>query len=312
MKNSIERTTVRSALCLLVAVAGGCGSSSPATPGGTGGTAGTPSTPAMGSCTNNQLVFLFPQMYSANDGGAHTFQVPEAVEGFNSAANAKVVTWSASDPSMVDLQPGWADKNGVTGVLIQTRKAGMVNIIASVGNLCGSATLTIASADPADWMIGNARYNNGMSLTRGPGGGGLRPTDGGIDAACTSCHGDTATNGPFKTVSHTPEQIGGFADADLVNIFRNGMFPSPDDFDTTVQGLSLQQWSRFHHWMVTDEETKGLVIYLRSLTPAAQTGASNFGGGMFGDGGFRRRGDGGGGGMVPPPPGVGADAAVSD
>jgi hypothetical protein len=299
------RKAFGSAVCLLAALFTGCGSKSPA------GTNGTPSTPAMGSCANNQLVFLFPTLYSAFDGGAHTYQVPEALEGFNSSANAAAVTWSASDPSMVDLLTGWSDQHGVTGVLVQTRKAGTVNIIASVGSLCGSASLTIAQADAADWMIGSARYNNGMTLTRGGGGmGGLRPADGGIDAACTSCHGDTATNGPYKTVSHTPEQIGGFSDAEIINIFKNGMFPSPDDFDTTVQGLSLQQWSRFHHWAVSDEETKGVVVYLRSLTPTAQSGAANFGGGMFGDGGFRRRGDGG---MRPPGGGGGAaDAAASD
>ena len=32
--------------------------------------------------------------------------------------------------------------------------------------------------------------------------------------ACTNCHGPTA-NGPYKTVSHTPEQIGGFSDDQL-------------------------------------------------------------------------------------------------
>jgi hypothetical protein len=276
--------------CVVALVAAGCGSSTPA-PGG-----GTTPPAAVGSCANNQLAFLFPALYSAYD-GVHTFQIPEVIEGFNTAANAASVTWSSSDPSMVDLTPGWSDKLGVTGVLIQTRKAGTVTIVASVGGLCGSAPLTIAAADPTDWMIGSARYNNGMSLTRGgPGMGGLRPTDGGIEAACTSCHGDTATNGPFKTVSHTPEQIGGFSDEQVTNIFRNGMFPSPDDFDTTVQGLTLQMWERFHHWAVTDEQSKGVVVYLRSLTPTAQTGAANFGGATFGDGGLRRRADGGGGG----------------
>jgi hypothetical protein len=301
------RALIGSALGLLAAA--GCGSSSPAATNGTPGNG----TPAVGSCANNQLVFLFDALYSANDGGAHKYQIPEALEGFNTAANAAAVTWSASDPSMVDLTPGWSDKNGVTGVLIQTRKSGTVNIVASVGGLCGSVPLTITAADPNDWMIGSVRYNTGVTLTRmggggGPGGG-LRPaTDAGTPAACNSCHGDVATASLYRTVQHTPEQIGGFTDAELINIFRNAMFPSPDDFDTTVQGLNLQTWTIFHHWSATDEEAKGLTVYLRSLTPSAQTGAANFGGAMMGDGGFRRRGDGG---RPPRPPGA-QDAAASD
>jgi hypothetical protein len=69
----------------------------------------------------------------------------------------------------------------------------------------------------------------------------------------------------------------------------------------------MGQWQGFHRWQMTDEEAKGLVVYLRSLTPTAQSGSSNFGGRfMPGDGGRGIRGDGGG--MGPP----GMDAATSD
>ena len=91
-------------------------------------------------------------------------------------------------------------------------------------------------------------------------------------------------------------------------------------FSTARQG--------FHQWQMSPQEAKGIVVYLRSLTPQVQTGMRAFGGrGGRPDGGA---GGGGGGGMgrggseggapstvdssVPLPPGgkTGADAAASD
>ena len=112
--------------------------------------------------------------------------------------------------------------------------------------------------------------------------------DGGT--ACTNCHGPTATNGPFKTVSHTPEQTGGFSDTDLANIILNGQVPEGGYFDPTVlvpscdggatcTAQALGIWHYFHRWSdITPAELPGVICYLRSLTPQAQTGMSNFGG----------------------------------
>jgi hypothetical protein len=104
-------------------------------------------------------------------------------------------------------------------------------------------------------------------------------------------------------VQHTPEQTGGFSDADLMGIFQMGVVPTGGYFDTKI--VSYAQWQQFHKWDVGDS-AKGLVVYLRSLTPAMQTGVPNFGGRFDGgvrDGGFPIR-DGGfgmreGGGMRP-------------
>jgi hypothetical protein len=74
----------------------------------------------------------------------------------------------------------------------------------------------------------------------GGGGGGLRTTDGGSfyerdgGTACTNCHGPTATNGPYRDVSHTPEQTGGFSDQELIGIFTGGMIPDGGYFDPSV------------------------------------------------------------------------------
>jgi hypothetical protein len=267
-----------------------------------------------GTCTKNDIQIAFNPMFSAFD-GMHTFQVPAIVDGIAASA----ITWSASDPSMVGLAP-----DPVTGgVMITTLKPGMVNIIATAGSICGFAPLTISQAEPDDWMAGDARYNNGIVIERpmrregggrpdggfggdndGGMGGGGRPDGGGnngglgtvdgasIDrVACTNCHGPTAS-GPYKTVSHTPEQIGGFSDAQLRGIFQ-GMWPtgSGNPFDATIVGMN--EWSRFHKWDMSEDEAAGVIIYLRALTPAPQTGSRNFGGRGGGGGGGRR--DGGGG-----------------
>jgi hypothetical protein len=297
------------------------GAADGAAPGNGGGTT-PPVTPGMvnnaaGTCTKNDIKIAFNPMYSAFD-GIHTFQVPAIVDGISAAA----ITWSASDPTVVGLQPDATTR----GVLITTLKAGMVNIIATAGTLCGFAPLTISQAEVDDFEAGDKRYNNGIVIERpmrrdGGGGGGRgdggdgdggrpdgggradgggRPDGGGnnglgvvdggtIDrVACTNCHGPTA-NGPFKTVAHTPEQIGGFSDENLKSIF-NGVWPTGtgNPFDTTIVGM--QQWSAFHKWDMTEDEAAGIIIYLRALTPTPQMGARNFGG--RGPGGGNRR-DGG-------------------
>lgn len=246
------------------------------------------------ACAKSDLRVVFSPMYTAFD-GTHTFQVPAVVQGVSPDA----ITWSASDKTMVDLA---ADPT-TGGVMVTARKAGAVNIIASAGGLCGSSALTISAALETDWEAGNARYNSGVVLTFGrPPGGGRGAGGAGGDAsgaggasmqyACTNCHGDTATMGLFKTVSHTPEQTGGFSDDALQNIFRNGAFPggsTDPNFDANITDYGT--WSRIHKWEMDDDQAKGIIVYLRSLTPQAQTGAANFGGGY--DGGVTRP-DGGG------------------
>jgi hypothetical protein len=84
-------------------------------------------------------------------------------------------------------------------------------------------------------------------------------------------------------VSHTPEQIGGFSDDDLSKIIRQGQVPSGGYFDKTI--VDQTTWSGFHQWQMTDEELRGLLVYLRGLAPKPQTGSANFGGKLFADGG---------------------------
>ena len=270
---------------------GGSGESEDAAGDGSTATSGGAGSDAPTGCPKSALTILFSPMYSAYD-GVHTFQIPAVVNGLD--ASQITIDWSASDPSMVKL----ASDPTTGGVMITTRKAGKVTIIASAGNLCGTSLLTITAATSADWTDGSDRYNDGVVIDRLPrpdprgmagagggagtgatgaaGGGGASATQ----AACTNCHGDTAS-GLYKTVQHTPEQTGGFSDEDLINIFQNGIVPKGGYFDDTI--VSYATWQSFHKWNVGDTP-QDMVIYLRSLTPAAQTGSANFGG-LFGGGG---------------------------
>jgi hypothetical protein len=107
--------------------------------------------------------------------------------------------------------------------------------------------------------------------------------------ACTNCHGPTATDSVFKTVSHTPEQTAGFSDTDLQNIILNGQVPDGGYFDPSVvlpnceagancATFARNIWHSFHRWAdITPDELPGVICYLRSLAPQSQSGMSNFG-----------------------------------
>jgi hypothetical protein len=263
---------------------------------------------APGTCAKNDITIAFSPMFTAFD-GIHSFQVPAVVSGVAGSA----ITWSSSNPALVGLQPD----PSTGGVMITALGAGTVDIIASAGSVCGVSKLTITQAVNDDWTAGDMRYNNGVVLERPsrmgrdggapPDGpppsrpdGGMGMMNGGIGVvadggatnrvACTNCHGPTA-NGPYKTVSHTPQQIGGFNDEQLAGIF-NGIWPTGSGipFDATI--VPQRMWETFHKWDMTADEAAGVIIYLRALTPAPQTGSRNFGG----------RGPGGADGGPPPPP----------
>jgi hypothetical protein len=276
------------------------------------------STVGGGTCSNpNSLNIAFNPMYSASIPGSttHTFQVPAVVTGV-SGAN---VVWSASDMTAVGLQPD--PQTG--GTTITVLKPGTVTINAQIGtDLCGSAPLTVTQATEDDWTAGNARYNNAQPLInpfammgmgdggipQGPPPGGfmipsadspsiLEPADGGPGPACTNCHGPTATAGAFQGIEHTPEQTAGFNDQELTDIIVNGIIPDGGYYDNTI--IPYQYWQFFHKWRdLTPAQQKGMIVYLRSLTPTPQSGKFDFGGFPGRDGG--------------PPPATGDDGGSDD
>jgi hypothetical protein len=224
------------------------------------------------TCADAGLAIAFNPMYSAYiPGGAHTFQVPAVVFGYDGT-----VIWSA-DSSIVEMQQ---DQERTNQVLLTMRGVGTTTIVVQSDDhqLCGTSTLTISPAEESDWQIGNARYNDGNSIhvSSNPGSGSPLENAGTVGPACTNCHGETATGGPFTNVSHTPEQTGGFSDDDILGIVQMGMFPINAYFDSSI--VSPVSWSNFHRWAdIMPDQQKGIITYLRSLTPVVQKGSVNFG-----------------------------------
>jgi hypothetical protein len=245
--------------------------------------------------TPDAIPIKYNPMYSGFD-GTHMYQIP----AFASGVDPGSVTWGSSDPTMVDFQPY------VTGIMITTKKAGDVTIVARSGTMCGSAVLHIAQYTVDEWNIGNARYNNSMPLMLNPEAGtfdasgfdasGFDASDvdaaaickmltgmnyaspfGNTTPACTNCHG-AESNGKlfgmsiFKDIAHTPEQTGGFSEDDLTNVFVNGVIPDGGTFDPSIVPYCI--WNFAHKWtdIDTPEKQAGMRAYLRSLTPQEQTG----------------------------------------
>jgi hypothetical protein len=307
--NQRTKTWARSAVAGLTVSSAlwACGSNS--STGGANQDGGTGST-ATTVCTKTALTIAFSPMYSAfvTDSTMQSFQIPAIVTGVTSG-----LTWTASDTSVVQLADA---PNG--GTMITVLKAGgPVTISAFAGDpsqastSCGSSGLTITPATEAQWQAGSDRYNNGNMLVI-PDGGFSQVDASDYDAsalttlACTNCHGPTATNLAFMTISHTPEQAGGFSDTDLQNIITQGQVPANGYFDDSI--VPRNAFPYFHTWTVTPDELTGLIVYLRSLTPVSQAGSANFGG--MGGGGGGNNGGGGtsddaGGGTTPDAGGAG-------
>jgi hypothetical protein len=226
------------------------------------------------SCISASAIqVVFSPMFSAYD-GVHRFQVPAIVVGIDPT----IVQWTSSDTSVATVESDMV----VGGTMVTVQGAGTATIVAQAGNLCGASLLTVDSATPDEWQQGSDRYNNGITYSRQHGDMGLPDGSSNEDPACTNCHGPTAMN-RFVDVAHTPEQIGGFSDQVLGGIMQMGDVPDGGYFDPTI--VPYRVWQSFHHWQLTDEDVKGVIVYLRSLTPTPQTGSSNFGG-RGPDGGF--------------------------
>jgi hypothetical protein len=91
-------------------------------------------------------------------------------------------------------------------------------------------------------------------------------------AACTNCHGSGRND-----VEHTPAQIGGFSDEQVIAIFTEGRKPP----GVKNRVIDFEAWSPIHRWMMDEEEKKGIVVYLRSLEPQSHGTADFAGEGVF-------------------------------
>jgi hypothetical protein len=268
-----KRRTLTSAtiliLCALALSLAGCGSSddddddsSGAGSGAGGSNAGNG---AAGTPSAGGLTIVFSPMYSGFD-GVNTYQVPAIVSGVSDAK------WSADPADKVDI----TNDPETGGIMITTNAPGDVKITATAGPLSGSSMLHITEFTPQQRADGEARYNNEIPLPEfmfDPDAGPPTPSSFTIpdNLSCKNCHGSGAM---ALDVEHTPQQTGGYSDEELIAIFSAGMKPPGGKFKTMVPPFI---YTMFHKWGATDAEKKGLVAYLRSLTPMTQ-GAFDFGG----------------------------------
>jgi hypothetical protein len=267
-----------------------------------------------GSCAKNDIQVAFSPMFSAYD-SIHTFQVPAIVSGIAasaitwSASNPAMVGLQADATSggvlITILKAGTVDIIATAGTVCGSSKLTITQAVDddwTSGDMRYNNGVVLVrpsrmgrDGGPGDGAFPGMGDDCGSGRPEGgggrPEGGADRPDGGGMGGggigmvadggsvnriACTNCHGPTA-NGPYKTVSHTPTQIGGFSDDQLKGIF-NGIWPtgSGNPFDTTI--VAQRVWEGFHKWDMTDDEAAGVIVYLRALTPAPQTGSRNFGG----------------------------------
>ena len=171
----------------------------------------------------------------------------------------------------------------------------------------GTSMLHITQGSPEDWTAGDARYNNnvmidimgiGMGMAPAAGAGGAPPAGAagaggggaanpcglpmGFDlralvpanASCANCH----NNSMGITVEHSPQQTAGYSDEQLEDIFSMGMKPNGVFTSTLLNNpflmsnptLQLCIYKELHTWDIADEVKKGIVLKLRSITPAPQ------------------------------------------
>ena len=205
------------------------------------------------------LKVVFSQLYTAHD-GTRTFKVPVMVPSIFG------VKWSVSSPSVAEIEAYEDDPMALgSEAMVIAKSPGTVTITASAGGLTGQASLVITGATTALWELGRARYQEGRKI---------RNDIPDATAACSNCHGMGGVD-----VEHTPAQIGGYSDEQVVGIFTMGV--KPPGVQNRI--VPFEQWSPVHRWQMTDEEKQGILVYLRSLEPQSH-GTSDFGGrGVFRD-----------------------------
>ena len=221
------------------------------------------------------LTIIFPTAYSAYD-GVHNFQVPAHVDG----ATVELSGWQAIPSDAVTFDPD-PDVDG--GVLITVNKAvAQITIAASAGPIGGTSALFITEGTPEQWEAGSKRYANGVELNipdtvdleqfqmmlLDPNWSPPAPPP---NLACNNCH---STGAKYFEVQHTPTQAARFSDDDLKSILTTGKKPEGVGFRVLpdmIFGMTAEEmYAQFHKWEASDDEIKGLIIYLRSLTPTGQ------------------------------------------
>jgi hypothetical protein len=210
------------------------------------------------------LQIVYPRMYSAYD-GVHTFQVPAHVMD----TEIELSGWSAIPATSVTFDPD-PETGGVMITVLEPVEE--ITIAAAAGPIGGTAPLFITEATPDDWERGKARYANGVEYDLpmlnfadliNPEWVPPEPPD---NLACNNCH---TTGAKYFEIQHTPTQAARLSDDDLIQILTTGT--KPDGVEYRVLPEAFQHlYVGFHTWEASEEDMIGLIVYMRSLTPAGQ------------------------------------------
>jgi hypothetical protein len=247
----------------------GAGGTGGAGSGGTGGDSGAGGSVAEELDPNvnwEALTLVYAPLYSAYDGGAHTFQVPVRADG----AAVELSGWQAIPSTAAKIE---ADPDNEGGVLITVMDAvEEITIAAHAGELGGKTTLYVTIGTPEEWEMGDARYNNGVAYELpdftfdqllDPN---FMPPEPPDNLACNNCH---TMGAKYFEIIHSPTQAAQYSDEDLINIMTMGMKPEPVCYRVLPPDLEYL-YLDFHTWEAPAEEQKGLIMYLRALTPEGQ------------------------------------------
>lgn len=246
----------------------GTGGTSGTGAGGTGGTAGMTAEPEVLDPNVDWTAYelVYDTSYTAYD-GEHTYQVPFYVLD----TEFELSDWSAIPSDAVTIEENPDTELG--GVLVTiVRPVEEITIAVHSGELGGSAPIHVTIGTPEEWEMGEARYNNGVEYTipdfdfaalLDPN---FMPPEPPGDLACNNCH---TTGAKYFEIQHTPNQAAYYSDEDLVTILTEGKKPEGAPYRILPENLE-HLYVQFHTWESSEEERKGLIMYLRSLTPEGQ------------------------------------------
>jgi hypothetical protein len=214
----------------------------------------------------------FDPMFSAFD-GTHDYAVTPSIPSADASTDkdpllASSIKWEL-DGAFVKREE-FPDLPAA--IKLTTKKAGQTTVGVTMKTLSGTALrskawLTISQAKASEWDAGDARYNNEeMKLEKLPMTtcGLVLPMD--PPRSCSSCH--TPLSG--IAFEHTPTQTAGYSDDQLVKIFTGGAKPAGGTFNSPFLRAAPMPdciYNEFHTWEMSDEEKKGVVWKLRSLSP---------------------------------------------
>lgn len=180
------------------------------------------------------------KLFSGFDDGSVTFKVPATL-----ANGGKNVKWVVADGNLasVETEPGDASH-----AIVTTKKPGKTTLRATAGGTTYEVPLTITQYAVGARDIGNDLYQEDRASGPGVEPGGAAGTKA---LGCISCHGAGGT------ARHSPSEIGGFDDADILKCIATAERPG---------GKGLANMGN-HKYVLDDKEKEAIMARLRSLEP---------------------------------------------